>query len=115
MSQVDIDVVSLQARQAVFDFAHDVKARESGIVGPISRRTAYLGSQYDLVSPSLEGPAEDALAAASLALIGAVDEIDAHIDGAVDCCVIDIFVLGTAKGGAQDDRGDLDPCRTEIR
>ena len=118
MGQINVNVVGLQAGEAVFNFAHDVEAREAGVVWPISHGTVDLGGQHNLISSPFEGLTDNPFASAAIissrVLVGAVDEIDAKIDGAVNRREANVLVRGTAKGRSQTDARNLNPRCTEI-
>jgi hypothetical protein len=81
---VEIDVVSIQPREAVFDCAHDVSARQADGIGSGPHSSPHLGSDDHIVSRDaeiLDGVAQDPLRLAFGVNIGRVEEINAGIGG----------------------------------
>jgi len=123
MRLVEIDVVGIQAAQAVLDGAHDVLAAEALAVRPVPHARAHLGRDHDLVArPGAQPPADDALGdAAGIAGcppavdVRRVDEVDAGLPGAVE------HTEGLLLGGspakrhrAQAQLADLQPGASQL-
>ena len=115
VQQVEVDVVELQALEASLDFAHDVKAGEAAVVGPLADPAPDFGGDDQIVALAghiLEGLAEHLLATTGEIEVGAVDKVDSQVDGALDDAdaggLVGHALPETAEGGAQTDGGYLD-------
>ncbi len=81
MYLVEIEIVGLQAAQAVFHGAEQMLARQAEVVRPFAHGKACLGSDDQLVAVAVAQPAPDNLLGdAARVDIGCINEISAGLD-----------------------------------
>jgi len=73
-----------------------------------------MGRRYDLVTAPFHCSAHELLGQAVLVRVGAIDEVDPQVKGPLDGGPGCLLAGGTAKGGAQADRGDLEARTAEL-
>ncbi len=85
MELVEVDVVSAEAAQAVFDGGHHVAPGAAALHRPVTHAHAEFGGDDHLVAAARQGPPEELLALPANAIdVRRIEEVDAELDGAVD-------------------------------
>ena len=107
MEDIDVDVVGIEAGQGAVYLAHDVVARESGVVGAVADAAKDLRGDHQVVAVALEGAGENLFGGTGVAPVVfetvdvvAVDEVDAKLDSAFDRAFGFRSVGLAAKAGA---------------
>ena len=99
---VEVDVVGLEAAQALVELEEDRFAREAAAVGLVAHDAVDLGGDDDgfAAGVGLEEAAEDLFAVAAGVDVGGVEEIDAEIEGLAEEGLAFVFVErpGVAAG-----------------
>ena len=88
MDVVDVDVVGLQAAQAVLDLLLDVQPRHARIVGPAAHRIEDLGGDDGVLPPALQRLAQHRLRHAADIGVGGIEEVDAGIEAPCPPCAL---------------------------
>ena len=113
---VQVDVVGLQAAQAVLHLADDPAARVAAHVGVLAHRAVRLGGQHHLVAAAAQGLADDLLRLPRRVHVRGVDEVDAAVQRGVDDPDA-VLVIGVAPRAehhrAEAVRAHLDPGTAE--
>ncbi len=84
MDLVEIDVVGLEAAEAILDRMVEVLATEALVVGVVAHRVEEFGGDDDFVAgdaEGLDGATEDFFADAEGVHVGGVEEVDAQFPG----------------------------------
>jgi hypothetical protein len=114
---VEVDAIRLQPAQAVLDLPHQPPPGVATHVAVLTHRRMGLGGEHDVVAAaSGEGCADDLLGFAGRVHVGGVDEVDAGIEGAMDDgdrVVVVAVAPGAEHHGAEAQRADVHPCRSE--
>ena len=116
---VEVDVIGLEAAEAVVDGVHDVSAGGADVVGARAHAAEDFGGDDDVFAGDVEvaeGLAEGLFALALGVDVGCVEEVDAGVDGAFDelvgsalvDCADDFEAAGAAVEGhsAETEGGD---------
>src|SRR5262249_26028009 len=103
----DVDPVGTQLFQASLDLAHDMRAGEALVVRAGADPGEDLAGDHEAVALAFDRLAKQSLRLSLAVVVGAVDEIAALVDGALDRSDKAFFVQGAAHARAQADRRDL--------
>ena len=113
---VQVDVVGLQAAQAVLHLADEPAARVAAHVGVLAHLAVRLGGQHHAVAAPAQGLADDLLRLPRRVHVRGVDEVDAAVERGVDDPDA-LLVFGVAPRAehhrAEAVRADLDPGSAE--
>src|SRR4051794_33116779 len=123
MHLVEVDVVGLQPLERTVTRKADVARRQERVVGPVAHRAEQLRGDDSLLAATAalrEPPADDLLGDAFALLppvdVGAVEEVDAVLDGAVhDPVRVILARLRPEVHGAEDEAGDGQTGAAEVR
>ena len=96
MDLVEVDVVGLQAAEALVEFVEDGFAREAAAVGFVAHHAVDLGGDDDgfAAGVGLEEAAENDFAVAAGVDIGGIEEVDAEVEGLAEEGLALLFVEG---------------------
>lgn len=81
---IEIDVIGLQAAQAVLDRGEDVAPGETSVVRPVTCLAPHFRRQHDIVPATCQRLADDLLRAPPAVDVRRVDEVDPLVEGAMD-------------------------------
>ena len=84
MDLVQVDVVDVEAAQALVDRPHDPAPGVAPAVDVVAHRPVELGRQHDVVAPSGDRPPDDQLVLPGAVDVGGVDEVDPRVDRPLD-------------------------------
>ena len=106
MDLVEVDVVGLEAAEALVDFEEDRFAGEAAAVGVVAHEAVDLGGEDDVFAfgVGLEEAADEFFAGAVGVDVGGVEEIDAEIEGLLEEGLAVVFVEGPGVAAGSSGR-----------
>jgi hypothetical protein len=94
---VDVDVVGGEPAQAALHRSHHPFARQTAAVRPLAHLVPQLGRDHPALALAGDGPPCDLLGAALVVGVGAIDEVDARLEGVAHDLLRDLLVGLAAK------------------
>ena len=124
MHVVDVDVIDVEAAEAVFAGLDEMMARGAEIVGAVAHRESGFRGDEDAVALAGDGFAEDFFGEAAGVDIGGVEEIDAGFEADVDeargfgdvagAPGFEEFVAAAERAGTETENGNLQAGMAEL-